>query len=582
MDLLYKSIDALGRVLAEFLQKTNQTSNERSCMLNALKMLLYAKITLVKRIDKDVIVSEMKKPKKQSSEDLDAARWGELRYAALLQLFNILQLPLQNLWDPPVAEEAFVNLCAELAYRTVEHHSIKQKNVEDTTFQILGTLLKSYNHAIVFPVRIFELMKSSEQSSMAIAGGVIILNEQYGIQTVLKVIIDQILNALDQDTSDGPVVKNISTFFSELGNIAPTLVMPFIRDIAGNVLNLESYQLRICILQLMSEIVIGELTGEELSNEQKDTRDEYLEHIFFHIHDVNAHVRSKALQLWCHMKHENAVPLIWLSPVVKYAVGRLEDKSSLVRKNSILVIKSFLERNPFAAKLSLEELEQRYESKVKELRDFRQKMVEESDKMQEVNEKWDAILAEMQPFIVSCLQQDSIEDERIRPEDCENLYEKFPKMIEEKDYERLMLLARKAEELTGNWEVIRVMEPIHAQVYFAMLIKSYYLLQNTCKNYEEDYKKTENAVRFLEDSLEFSRLVVCAVPKLKELLMSKTDTDVTEAINFFTAAYQFGVKNTESGMRQLLYLVWAVSKDKRGPVLDAYKCILFSTDHHGR
>lgn len=126
------------------------------------------------------------------------------------------------------------------------------------------------------------------------------------------------------------------------------------------------------------------------------------------------------------------------------------------------------------------------------------------------------------------------------------------------------------------------MDPVLAQVYCAMLLKSYYLLQNNCKSYEEEYKKTENALRFLEDSLEFSRVIVSAVPKLQELLMSKADSDVIEAINFFTSAYQFGIKNTESGMRQLLYLVWSVSKDKRGPVREAYKVVLFSTNQQGR
>lgn len=146
----------------------------------------------------------------------------------------------------------------------------------------------------------------------------------------------------------------------------------------------------------------------------------------------------------------------------------------------------------------------------------------------------------------------------------------------------MILLTRKADELNGNWAAVREMDESHAHIYFAMLLKSYYLLQNNCKSFEEEYKKAENAVRFLEDSLEFSRIIVSAVPKLQELLMSKADSDVAEAINFFTSAYQFGIKNTESGMRQLLYLVWSVSKDKRGPVRDAYKIVLFSTNQQGR
>lgn len=426
----------LGEKLVEFLPKEGTTNAERSSMLNVLKMLVFATISLVKKIDRDVVSSDGKKSKKQTQEEIENCKWEDLRYKALLQLFNILQLPLGNLWNPPVAEEDFVNLCADFVYRTIELPTIKNNNIEDTSFQILGTLLKNYNHSLVFKTRIFEVMKSSEHSAKAIANGVDILHKKYGIQSILKVVIEQILNGLDGSVSDGPVVKNISCFFSELGNNAPALAMPYIREIAVEMLNLESYQLRICVLQLMSDIVMSELTGEELTQEKKDMRDEYLENIFFHIHDVNAHVRSKALSIWWQMKRDNSVPLIWLSPVTKRAVDRLEDKSSLVRKNAIHVIKSYLERNPYAAKLSLEELEKRYEEKLKELSDFRKKMADEADKVDEVNEKWETTLIDMKPYIIRCLEQNSIEDERIRPEDCESLYQMFPKMLEDKEYER--------------------------------------------------------------------------------------------------------------------------------------------------
>lgn len=582
MDLLFKAIDQLGQELAEFLQNSNVSSDERSVKLNTLKMLIYAQISLIKKIDKETFpANEGKVNKKKNSDDLEFVQWDERRYKALLQLFNITQLPLENLWQPPVAEETFVNLCADLAYRTLEHPSIKNKNVADTAFQILGTLLKRYNHSLVFPVRIFGILKSCEMAVSAIAQGMIVLYEQYAIQTIFKVIMEQILQGLD-DSADTAIVRNISTFLTDLGNIAPTLLMPYIRDIASDVLSLDSYQLRICILTLMSEIVLSELTGENLTPEEREFRDEYLEHIYSHIHDVNAHVRSKTIYLWTHMKNEGGVPLAWLAPVLKVVIGRLEDKSALVRKSAIQLIKSFLERNPFAAKLSLEELEKRYNEKHQELSDFRAKMIEESNKMDEINTKSNEILEEMKPYIVKCLHQESIDDEGITAEDCNDLVKEFSGLIENKRFKRLLFLIRKAEELNGNWKTVQEFEPEAGQLYIETLVKSYYFLQANCKDYEEDYKKTENAVRFLEDSLEFSRLVVNAVPKLQELLMSRTESDSTEAINFFTAAFLFGIRNTESGMRQMLYLIWATAKDKREPVKEAYRSVLLKTDHQGR
>lgn len=545
-------------------------------------MFIYAQITLIKKIDKDVFTyTETKGKKKHCPEDLEHIQYEEKRYKALLQLFNMIQLPLEHLWSPPVAEEAFVNLCADLAYRSLEHATIKDKNVADTSFQILGTLLKRFNHSIVFPVRIFGILKSTEMALSAISHGMIILYEQYGIQTIFKVMIEQILGELD-DSADGQTIKNISHFLTELGSIAPTLLMPFLREIAGDVLSLDSYQLRICILQLMSEIVISELSGESLTPEQKTIRDEYLENIYYHIHDINAHVRAKAVGLWSHLKNEHAVPVIWISPVMKVVVGRLQDKSAIVRKNAIQMIISFLERNPFASKLPIGELESRYNDKMKELSSFRSKMMEESDKIDEVNQKWEEILTEMKPYIIKCAKEESIEDEGIRSEDCSKLYEEFPQMVENKQFKRLALLVRKAEELNGNWETIKGFQEDESFLYFAMLLKSYYLLQSNFKDYEEDYKKTENAVRFLEDSLEFSRLIVEAVPKLQSLMMSRSESDSAEAINFFTTAYLFGIKNTEEGMRQMLYLVWATAKDKREPVREAFKHVLWNTDQTGR
>jgi condensin complex subunit 1 len=583
VDLLYKALDQLGKELAEVLtESTNLTDANRSHFLNALKMLLYAQITLIKKIDKVIFVyGDAKGKNRKAPEDLDLVQYEDKRYKTLLQLFNIISLPLQNLWQPPVAEETFVNLCADLAYRSLEHATNKDKNVGDTSFQILGTLLKRFNHSIVFPIRTFEILKSCDSAISSIAQGMVILYEQYGIQTIFKVMIEQVLQGLD-DSADAQAVKNISNFLTELGSIAPTLLMPFIREVADEVLSLDSYQLRICILTLMCEIVISELSGENLTQDQRNFRDEYLQYIADHILDINAHVRAKSIGLWNRLKEENAVPVMWISYVMKCVVARLDDKSALVRKNAIQMIISFLERNPFASKLPIEELEKRYNDKMKELSDLRTKMIEESNKVDEVNEKWEEFLIEMKPYIIKCSRTESIEDEGIYPEDCAKLYEEFAQMLEEKKFKRLVLLVRKAEELNGNWEVVKNFQEEEALLYFAMLLKSYYLLQNSCKNYEEDYKKTENAVRFLEDSLEFSRLLVNAVPKLQNLMMSKTESDSVEAINFFTAAYLFGIKNTEEGMRQMLYLVWMTAKDKREPVKAAFKHVLWNTDLTGR
>lgn len=87
---------------------------------------------------------------------------------------------------------------------------------------------------------------------------------------------------------------------------------------------------------------------------------------------------------------------------------------------------------------------------------------------------------------------------------------------------------------------------------------------------------------FMEDTLHFSELIVEAVPKLEQMLMSKTNADVVEAIKFFKTGYLFQIKGTECGMRSMLRLLWTSDKEKREAVTNAYHTVLFETDASGR
>lgn len=102
----------------------------------------------------------------------------------------------------------------------------------------------------------------------------------------------------------------------------------------------------------MGNVIVGQLSGEGLTDEQRETRDELLEDLLNHINDVSSYVRSKVLQLWSELESRMAVPLAWKLKVVRVAVERLHDKTATVRKNAISLLKTVLESNPFACKVS--------------------------------------------------------------------------------------------------------------------------------------------------------------------------------------------------------------------------------------
>lgn len=100
-------------------------------------------------------------------------------------------------------------------------------------------------------------------------------------------------------------------------------------------------------------------------------------------------------------------------------------------------------------------------------------------------------------------------------------------------------------------------------------------------------EKQDGVIGFLQDTLEFSKAMALAVPKLEDLLMSNTNSDVLEAIEFFKTGYLFNIKGTEDGMRKMLRLLYINmgndKNEKAEAVIKAYHTVLFgTTDVTGR
>lgn len=85
-------------------------------------------------------------------------------------------------------------------------------------------------------------------------------------------------------------------------------------------------------------------------------------------------------------------------------------------------------------------------------------------------------------------------------------------------------------------------------------------LTQQCENELALYKRLEekeSIVAFLQESVHFSRMISEAIPLINSLLMSKQAGDVSEAIDFFTAAHHFNIESARVGVVNMLQLVWS-------------------------
>lgn len=74
------------------------------------------------------------------------------------------------------------------------------------------------------------------------------------------------------------LIKNISMLFNKLGDLELSLIMPYVLETADGILGFDKHQqLRTCYLKLIKNIVVDVFTGENLTEEQKEIHDEFLD-----------------------------------------------------------------------------------------------------------------------------------------------------------------------------------------------------------------------------------------------------------------------------------------------------------------
>ncbi|KAJ4439539.1 hypothetical protein ANN_07663 [Periplaneta americana] len=258
------------------------------------------------------------------------------------------------------------------------------------------------------------MLKLFDHLVSPLAQGVVQLVREFGCRTIVRELVREIgdmdSSDLMQDTSG---TKSFAQFLVEVAESVPELIVPAIDTLTVH-LDGESPAMRMCVLGIMGEIVLRMLSVENLDEKSRDMRDQFLDNLEDHLHDVNAFVRVKVIQIWQRLCREKSIPLSRQSQVLKLVVGRLQDKSSNVKKNAIHLVTTFLEGNPFAAKLTLQELQSQLQAEKATLETLKGKSGSEEERRKHLTEHgrqkaWLEREAEIIKVIEDVLKQENTE-----------------------------------------------------------------------------------------------------------------------------------------------------------------------------
>ncbi|CAG2188708.1 CAPD2 [Mytilus edulis] len=392
--LLIKIAQSFVNNLATTLDETSIEPEVRKDGSNMVKMICYLLSQFFEIFEaEDTQPSARRRGKKKPSDS--GIDWDREKECGIKVLLHLVTPNIHRLWDPPIVEEEFVTLVTNCGYRLLENPSITRvtsKETRDAISHLIGVMAKRYNHGLSASLKILQLLQHFEHLVSPLAHTVEIITNELGVKSVIQEIMREV-GRLDPKESlrDPSGTRCISAFLVEVAEKIPLVMLPSISVLMCH-LDEESYTLRNGVLGVMGEILLKVLSKDDLDNKMKLTRDQFLECLTEHIHDVNAFVRSKLLQIWWNIVNEKCLPLTWQDKVLTLVIGRLADKSSQVRKNSIQLVTAFIKCNPFAAKLSVEELKENYEKekeKLKEMAGGDEEMETDSSQTDPVTKKID-------------------------------------------------------------------------------------------------------------------------------------------------------------------------------------------------
>ncbi|GAB1602175.1 hypothetical protein Ahia01_000496400 [Argonauta hians] len=604
--VLIKACPSMTRGLRQLFESP-LPSQARQEHLNVLKMWTYLMCQLTEEFESEENKSALLqgRTKKSNTTTFQIIDWPYEKDVFLRCVQGLVDLDLHKLWSPPILEEDFINLVTSCCYNMLKNPSVsRQKDTRELIANILGLIVKCHHRELGNSLRMLQLLQHHEHTVGPLVNITETMVNKYGANKIVLEIMREVGSLESKDiANDTSGSRSYATFLVDLSARIPQVVFRYI-SLLMPCRYMDSSTMRNCVLCVIKETLISVLSGENMGNNLKKNRDNFLTILKDHIHDVNAFVRSKVLQVWADIVVARCLPLSHQKELTDRVVGRLMDKSAIVRRYAVQLLTLLLQMNPFTYKLEYEDLKESYDKEKAKLDSMMESRPVEDPKAA-LNEKWSV----HESSIKSVFE----ESPDVTPEDLDSLLTDddtadsivtaIISAVDAKDYlkSRLLLLAA-----NKAWPDLFVLGQQHSESFgieidddeeereeacepMVEALKDIYLGnhqmtviteaavmagQNTENGVVNELSKQQVLVLYLKDSATFSGQLKEAIPTLCGMLHSKINSDILEAIEFFVSAYEFGLKTAVVGIRKSLGLMHTARDNViKDAVVNAYKRI---------
>ncbi|KNC83719.1 hypothetical protein SARC_04049 [Sphaeroforma arctica JP610] len=302
-----------------------------------------------------------RKKKTQSPGEL----WMPEQVRTLRGLNQLITEDIATFWTAVYPEQEFCSCISKVPSRLLENPIYcRDMDIMAVISDILGTLCIDYNRLLDITTIVTSLVPKC--SHMPVPAVLVLQAMAKKNKHIANNVVSEIVREMSRHDpssmqTDTAGVKYTCEFLKELSEKMPEATFNSISSVLPH-LDGESATFRSTILYMITRVQSLYLSQLDKRAAEDDdagadkgvrARDEFLGILLERLHDVNANVRKRCIDMWIYLVEQKCVPLTFWDEIITGLKARTSDRTKSVRQNALKALGVFIIQNPYGNSLQL-------------------------------------------------------------------------------------------------------------------------------------------------------------------------------------------------------------------------------------
>ncbi|KAI9295812.1 condensin [Neoconidiobolus thromboides FSU 785] len=373
-DMILSGAQDLIKSIEDSLKNGVLVQKEELTALNLYSFLLYIIINYAESKQETEKSTKAMNSRGNRNQRQQSHSWDWLRKQGRLFeiVYKIATLPLKKVFSSNYQVETITRGFVKSMFSILQStDNLKNQTTRIKSYHIIAICAKDYNHNLTTQTFVSQTLQYFENLHDPIAELLeMMVNEYDYTRLAEEVLSDMSKKEFTIKDKYGP--KSYSSFLVRFCELCPKTVNKYI-GILIKQLDSECYHIRSAIIEVVGILIIemvNEIEKEGRGENNESMVDRYFDILEERFKDNHYLVRSKVLQVCGRITELKAKFPKRRPRLIHLTIGRLEDKSVIVRKNAIKTLTKFMKSHPFlidGGSLSYELLERKYNGIMEEL-----------------------------------------------------------------------------------------------------------------------------------------------------------------------------------------------------------------------